>query len=96
MTKAIYKYPLEVLQSQQVNLPERAEILSIQAQGEVFCIWALVDPQEAKKETRIIEIYPTGSRFVYQSPNQRKYISTIQMYGGQLVFHAFELLTNQP
>ena len=90
MNKTIYKYPLAVTDFQEVLLPIGAEILTVQAQGENAFMWALVNPNEQQKEARNIEIFGTGHPIVYDMGISRKYISTFQMHGGQLVFHAFE------
>ena len=41
--KRIYKYQLIVTDRQDVQLPEGAEILTIQTQVDTPCLWALVD-----------------------------------------------------
>ena len=92
MKKTIYKYPLEVKGEQRVFLPIGSEILTIQAQfGEPY-LWALVDPNTKVKECKVIEIFDTGRPIIYDMGISRKYISTFQMKGGNLVFHAFEII----
>ena len=90
MNKTIYKYPLAVSDFQEVLLPLGAEILTVQVQGENACMWALVNPDEHQKEGRNIEIFGTGHPIGYDMGIRRKYISTFQLQGSQLVFHAFE------
>lgn len=90
MNKTIYKYPLEVTDVQNISLPVGAEILTIQTQNETPCLWALVDPNGIEKESKTIEIFGTGHPIGYDMGVSRKYISTFQLRGGQLVFHAFE------
>lgn len=95
MKKTIYKYPLEVKGEQRVFLPIGSEILTIQAQfGEPYLpyLWALVDPNTKVKECKVIEIFDTGRPIIYDMGISRKYISTFQMKGGNLVFHAFEII----
>jgi hypothetical protein len=90
MEKTIYKYQLLVADFQGVLLPIGSEILTIQTQGETVCMWALVNPNETQKEIRNIEIFGTGHSIYYDIGIDLKYISTFQIHGGQLVFHAFE------
>ncbi len=90
MKKAIYKYQLEVTDLQNILLPKGAEILTIQAQFEKPCLWALVDPNENSNVSVGIEIFGTGPPVGYDMGVDRKYISTFQLKGGALVFHAFE------
>lgn len=89
MPKTIYKYPLEVTDLQELELPEGAEILTVQMQTGVPCLWALVDPT-ADKKCRLIRIAGTGH--FLNDEIEHRYIGTFQMAGGQLVFHAFEVL----
>ncbi len=90
MHKIIYKYPLEVTDVQNISLPVGAEILTIQTQNEIPCLWALVDPNGIEKESKTIEIFGTGHPVGYDMGVSRKYISTFQLRDGQLIFHAFE------
>ena len=86
--KKIYKYPLEVTDTQFIELPLGAEILTAQMQGNQLCLWAMVNSSpDAIKKNRRIEIIGTG----YPVPTgDLKYISTFQIAGGGLTFHVFE------
>lgn len=86
--KKIYKYPLEVTDTQFIELPLGAEILTAQMQGNQLCLWAMVNSSpDAIKKNRCIEIIGTG----YPVPTgDLKYISTFQIAGGGLIFHVFE------
>jgi len=86
--KKIFKYPLEITDTQFVELPLGAEILTTQMQGNQLCLWAIVNTlPEAVKKNRRIEIIGTGNPMPI---GDLKYISTFQMLGGGLVFHVFE------
>ncbi len=86
--KKIFKYPLEVTDTQFVELPLGAEILTAQIQGDQLCLWAMVNTlPEAVKKNRRIEIIGTGNPV---PTGNLKYISTFQMMGGGLIFHVFE------
>ena len=95
--QTIWKYTLEVTDEQTVQLPEGAQILSIQPQGpfgeggggEVE-LWALVDPETPIMIDRIIHIHGTGHPIKDEDIDLLTHISTFQLMGGQLVFHAFE------
>lgn len=93
MNRQIFKYPLTLSDWQELTLPIGAEILSIQVQNELPYLWVLVDPNEVNFETRQIEVYGTGHIIGYDMGVERKHLSTFQMYGGDLVFHAFERLS---
>lgn len=89
MDKVIYKYQLKVLGRNEVNMPKGAEILHMEIQGGVPCIWALVDLKE-EQVSRSFDIYMTGQKI---RDNPIKYIDTYidtYMYKN-LVCHVFEV-----
>ena len=88
--RSVWKFPLKVANSQAVQIPAGAKILSVQAQGDAVCLWALCDT-EALPEPRYIAIHGTGHE-VYDG--LLEHISTFQMHGSALVFHAFEHTSN--
>lgn len=84
----IFKYTLDVVDTQAVAMPIGAKILTVQLQKERVCLWAVCD-EAAGFEFRKIAIFGTG----HSMPDiPMKYISTFQMYDGDLIFHAFEVL----
>lgn len=86
--KRIYKYELKLTDIQVIAMPEGAEILSVQQQGENLQLWALVDVSMPDVQ-RKIRIIGTGNPVANEI---LVHISTFQMHGGALVFHAFESL----
>ncbi len=87
MKKRIFKYQLETTGFQTIQMREGDEILCIQAQNEVPCIWVLSDPYAPFKE-RMFEIFGTGQQLPEKT--NRMYLGTYQLQGGALVFHCFE------
>ena len=90
--KTIWKYPIAMTDVQNVTMPVGAEILSVQPQGGELQLWAIVDP-EAAPEFRVIECVGTGHWMhdVGGDGNIRKHIDTVQLCGGSLVLHIFEV-----
>lgn len=86
----VFKYPLDILDEQKINLPKGAECLSIQEQHDQFCLWALVDPDEQMVERRAIYCIGTGNP-VYDIDlmKQTDFISTTLYRNGSLVWHWF-------
>ena len=84
MNRTIWKYRLDMMDTQNVLIPKEAELLSAQMQGDDLMLWALVNPDEPKR-VRTIEIIGTGNPCANV---KRKHISTAQM--GALVWHVFE------
>ena len=93
MSKTIYKYPLEVAKTQRLELPKGAEIVSIQVQKGIPCLWAFVDKNQVDEgEAFVIAMFGTGHELPEDIETNYQYITTIQMNGGDLVLHVFEQL----
>jgi hypothetical protein len=86
--KQIYKYAAKIEERFTLELPEGAEILTAQEQGENPCIWALVDT-ESPKVKRTFAVYGTGTTGIPDDPGD--YIGTFQLCRGTFVFHLFEI-----
>jgi hypothetical protein len=82
----IWKFPLLVTDLQSVALPAGAKLLSVQAQGDMPQLWALVD-EMAAIEHRTFATYGTGDP-IPSDPGA--YVGTYQIRGGTLVLHVFE------
>ncbi len=83
----IYKWPLQVVYTQILEMPANAKILTVQMQHDTPCLWALFDETTSGLENRHIAIYGTGNPM----PNEPgTYIATFQIAKGSLVFHVFE------
>lgn len=85
-----WKFPVQVEDEFEIELPTGARILAVQSQGDpmlaVPFVWALVDPS-APKEKRLFRVAGTGHPI---EETNLTYIGTFQMRGGALVFHLFE------
>lgn len=80
----IYKWQLTVSRHQEVVMQRGARILTVQNQGGMLCLWAIVNP-EAPTESRYFSVFGTGHP--HESFPQN-YIGTCQQ--GQYVWHVFE------
>lgn len=88
----IYKYPLAVDDVQEIEMPSGAMVLTVQAQDEIPCIWALVDTSpDLVKTKRRFRTYGTGHPMEDLEKFPR-YVGTYQLRGGALVFHVFSNL----
>jgi hypothetical protein len=87
--KAIWKFPLQKADLQRVEMPESAEVLTVQVQGDQICLWAYVDPTD-RKRARFFDVVPTGSELPDDFLYSHRYVGTFQLQGGALVFHVFE------
>lgn len=85
--KTVFKYPFSTADEVTIPMPQNAQILSLQTQGDGPCIWALVDPKE-RLRSRTFRIFGTG----HALPDEPMlFVGTCQIYGGSLVFHVFEV-----
>ena len=84
--KTIHKYELQITATQKVFLPAGSTILTVQMQNGNACMWAMVDTDN-EYEHITIDMFGTGHPMGWSG--QRRYISTIQIEEGQLIFHVF-------
>ncbi len=84
--RTIHKYPLVIADEQRLRLPTGATPLSAQAQGVKLCLWAEVETGNLNCDWDIL-IFGTG----HQMPNRYdfRYISTVQLLDGQVVYHIY-------
>ncbi len=87
--RSIFKYPIKISSDISLAIPCDAKILTVQMQRGTTCIWALVDP-DAKEEVRRFRFIGTGHP-IEQGQQRLDYVGTIQMLGGDLMYHLFEL-----
>ncbi len=83
----IWKFPIEVTDIQTIEMPVKAQILTVQVQHNRPFLWAMVNsyyPIESRK----IRIFGTGHDLSQEDAS--KYIGTFQVDGGNLVFHVFD------
>lgn len=88
MSMTIYKYPLRVDDQQAITLPAGSRVLTVQAQNEAPCIWALVNPELDALERHDFRTLGTGHPFP-DAAEWPTYLGTYQLRGGDLVFHVF-------
>lgn len=84
----IFKYEISIKEKFDLELPSHSKILSFQLQNGKPYIWVLLDENKVLKH-RYFTIVGTGHEFDYH-PDIMKYIGTIQMNQGALVWHLFE------
>lgn len=85
--KTIWKFPFTVSDEVRVDMPARAQVLSVQLQNGQPTMWALVDP-EARLVTHRFRVFGTGHPVPFGIITAQ-FVGTFQMHGGALVFHLF-------
>lgn len=86
--RTILKFPIPwPLQDRfDIEMPNGADVLTVQTQDGRACIWAAVDPEAVRVKTGFI-LHGTGHTL---SEEAGSYVGTFQLLGGDLVFHLFE------
>lgn len=82
----IWKFRLHPADVQAVEMPFESEILCCDVQAGQMYLWAKVNPENPIRP-RQIAIYGTGHPM---ANCDLKYIGTVQLEKGSLVFHVFE------
>ena len=92
--KTIYKYPLEITDRQDIHV-QGSGWLDVQFQRGQLCLWMVADTTwEPMKRT--IAVFGTGNALpddidTGDYPIYR-YIGTAQQFGGELVWHVYEVM----
>lgn len=87
--KTIYKYSLQVAETQLIDMPQDSKLLCVQIQSGIPCIWAIVDPEKPMRTRKII-MGGTGTHDPLQfelDQREAAYIGTVQV--GRYVWHYF-------
>ena len=84
--KVIWKYHL-AHHLASIPMPKGAEILTVQQQDNFLYLWAAVDPHQ-ELEPRRFMIHGTG--VAGRGIQRENYIGTVQVHGGNYVWHIFE------
>lgn len=92
MTKSVWKYPVPIADYFVLEMPRGAEILYLDEQQKLLCLWALVQPGAAR-EKRAFRLAGTGHPIL---ENNLDYVDSLVMLGGDLVFHLFEIKNFSP
>jgi len=85
--RTIWKFTLRVADFQTVSMPPDSRVLTAQVQREEISIWALVDPNNAQRIDYPIWVHGTGHPVTEAA--QGRYVASVQLAGGALVFHVF-------
>ena len=85
--KKIYKYDLSMEDRQIISLPLNSKILSVKDQYDGIVLYALVDTEREEQEKHSIIIHGTGHSA--DDLEGYKFLGTVKLMNGQLMFHVF-------
>lgn len=86
--KTIWKFCLDLIEIQEIEIPKDAEILAVQTQNDQPCLWCLVK-SDAKMVKKIIRTFGTGHEI--DEDFNGTYLGTYQLDEGNYVYHVFEV-----
>ena len=88
--RTVYKYPLQLTDKQEIELPEHAAILHVGEQNGELCVWVLVNTENGK-EPWVFYVCGTGHelRDRIETLHPAVYVGTVQMQNAPLVWHVF-------
>ena len=89
MRKTIWKFPLEITDSQIIELPSDYNIIGVYNQKEKLVLYLEVDPDSPKKDY-LFEIFGTGHP-IPEIKGYRTFIGTCLFNDGDLVFHVYSV-----
>lgn len=87
MSKRIFKYQLAETDTQTLDLPKGAQILSVHAQRNEVCVWAEVDEFYQETEQYAFQIYGTGHKVNHD--DSYSFLGTVLLMDERLVLHVF-------
>lgn len=77
-----------------VDMPCEAEILSVENQRETLTVWAMVDPNETRREPREFVLLATGATLLHEAAEEFDasffFMNTVLFSGGSFVLHVFK------
>lgn len=91
MKRVIWKFPLEVTDVQDIEIPLGSILLSVQTQSEIPCLWALIYNTESDKEVIRLRTITTGNPISDEDFDPRDFLGTYQLAGGSFVAHVFQV-----
>jgi len=85
--KKIFKYPIQPIDYQEIEMPIGAQLLSVQLQKGAPVLWAVVN-EDNPMTKRCFATRGTGHPIDGQLGS---YLGTYQLFAGDIVFHVFEV-----
>ncbi|GAB6439722.1 hypothetical protein CON36_34030 [Bacillus cereus] len=85
---SVWKFVLESQETQMLEVPLGAEILSTETQGDDIVVYALVDTEQTEKEYKDVRVYGTGVP-IPDVITEYNFLGTAKFYNGSMMFHVF-------
>lgn len=86
--KTIHKFQIPIQDDFVLDLPLNAEVLCVQMQRDVPCVWVLLDTKDLATIARRFRIIGTGNPI--SDDEKLRHVGTFQTEGERFVWHLFE------
>lgn len=86
--RVVYKYVVDVADTVTVQMPHGAELLHLDMQMGLPCIWALVDTDQKEVPHQFAW---RGTGHDCSGLRADQHVGTVLLHSGRLVFHLFDL-----
>ena len=86
--RAVWKYELRITDTQLLQMPRSAEVLTVANQGGKLCIWVLLDPSDTPLVNRRFLVVGTGNAC---SVDDYEYLGSAVI--SPFVWHVFHSIT---
>ena len=86
-TDVVWKYPLEILDEQNIAIPLGSKFLNIIEQNDRPTMYFLVNDREEVMETKSISMRGTGHPVEREMSKASQYIGTISTFNDLLIWH---------
>lgn len=88
--RKIFKYEVPIKETFELSMPTDAQILRVEDVDGRFYLWAVVDPDSERVETRLFECYKTGQP-IDTNMDDLKYLGCCKLFIMQeLCLYVFE------
>jgi hypothetical protein len=90
--RTVYKYPLQLIETQTIIMPRQSAMLTVQLQKGEMCLWVEV-VLDGQVQARTIRLVGTGNPMPEGKEVYLAYIGTVQML--PYVWHVYEELPEE-
>ncbi len=87
MNMRIFKYPLEIVESQAILVPKGSKYISLLSQNDRPCVYAAVDPLCEEFEDWFFEMRGTGHVIDEETLRSAQFLGTITTHDSRFVWH---------
>ncbi|MDA1675578.1 DUF7352 domain-containing protein [Bacillus cereus group sp. TH152-1LC] len=85
---SVWKFALKTQETQVLEVPLDAQILSTETQGDDIVVYAMVNTEQTEKEYKDVRVYGTGVP-IPDVITEYNFLGTAKFNNGSMMFHVF-------